>query len=168
MTGVQTCALPISSGYHFFARGFTITPLAALNFAHVDLGGYTETGAGDVNLRVKSQRYNFLQSSLGLNLARPFIYGERAIVPEVHVKWMHALVNPALSNTVAFTAAGASNFAVAGLRAAADTINVGAGLTLLSCACTANNWSLEAVYDYYARNDRYSAHQVMLRFTSRF
>ena len=164
----QNYAASVTSGYHFFARGLIITPLAALNFAHVDLGSYTETGAGDVNLRVKSQRYNFLQSSLGVNLALPFAYGERAMVPEVHVKWLHELINPAIGNTVAFTAAGSPNFAVPGLRAAADTINLGAGLTLLSCACTAKTWALEAVYDYYARNDRYSAHQVMLRFTSRF
>jgi uncharacterized protein with beta-barrel porin domain len=164
----QNYAASVTSGYHFFARGLIITPLAALNFAHVDLGRYTETGAGDINLRVKSQRYNFLQSSLGVNLALPFAYGERAVVPEVHVKWLHELINPAIGNTVAFTAAGSPNFAVPGLRAAADTINLGAGLTLLSCACTAKTWALEAVYDYYLRNDRYSAHQVMLRFASRF
>ena len=34
----QNYAASVTSGYHFFARGFTITPLAALNFAHVDLG----------------------------------------------------------------------------------------------------------------------------------
>jgi outer membrane protein OmpA-like peptidoglycan-associated protein len=52
-----------------------------------------------------------------------------------------------------------------GLKAAANTLDVGAGLTLLS---NGTIWSLEAVYDYQWRNDHYSAQQGTLKFTYRF
>jgi hypothetical protein len=59
-------------------------------------------------------------------------------------------------------------FATPGIKAAPDTLNIGTGLTLLSCACSAKTWSLEAVYDYDWRTDNYAAHQVMVKFSSRF
>ena len=59
-------------------------------------------------------------------------------------------------------------FTTPGLKNAADTLNGGLGFTFLSCACTALNWSLEAVYDFYWRADNYTAQQGMIRFTARF
>jgi len=157
-----------TTGYHFFAGGFTITPLASLQYTHMDLAGYSETGASSIDLNVQSQHYNFLESGLGVTAARPFLYQNGTYVPEVHAKWFHELVNPTMQNTAAFAVAGSPSFATPGLTTAADTFNVGAGLTFLSCACTARTWSLEAVYDFFWRSDRYAANQIMLRFTARF
>jgi uncharacterized protein with beta-barrel porin domain len=158
----------LTTGYHFFAQGFTITPLASLQYTHLNLGGYTETGAGDVNLKVKSQSYDFLESGLGVKVAHAFGYRDGTYVPEVHFKWLRELYNPTLKNTAAFTAAGSPAFTIPGLKTSDDTFNVGAGLTLLSCACTARTWALEAVYDYDWRSDRYSAHRGMLKLSARF
>jgi Autotransporter beta-domain len=52
----------MTTGYHFFNQGFTITPLASLQYTHVDLDRYTETGAGNVDLNVNSQSYDFVES----------------------------------------------------------------------------------------------------------
>jgi len=46
--------------------------------------------------------------------------------------------------------------------------DLGVGVTLLLCSRAANSWSVEAVYDYYVRNDRYSAHQAMIKFSAKF
>jgi hypothetical protein len=54
------------------------------------------------------------------------------------------------------------------VRTSDDTFNVGAGLTFLSCSCSARTWAVEAVYDYYWRTDAYSAHQAMVKVTGRF
>ncbi len=158
----------ITTGYHFFSQGFTITPLASLQYTYLDLDGYTETGAGDINLQVKSQSYNFLESGLGVQVSRPYSYRNGTYVPEVHCKWLRELHNPTLENTAAFTVAGSPSFTTPGLKTSRDTFNVGGGLTLLSFASGGKDWSLEAVYDYERRSDSYSAHQGIVKLTHRF
>jgi uncharacterized protein with beta-barrel porin domain len=158
----------ITTGYHFFSGKFTITPLASLQYTHVSLDHYTEIGAGDVDLSVDSQSYDFLESALGVKLARAFSQGDGTYVPEVHVKWLHELINPTFRNTAAFALAGSPSFVTPELAIADDTFNPGIGLTFLSCGCTARTWSLEAVYDYYLRSDNYFAQQIMAKFTPQF
>jgi len=159
----------MTTGYHFFNQGFTITPLASLQYTHVDVDSYSETGAGDVGLQVKSQNYDFLESALGVKVARPFAYAEGiAAVPEVHAKWYRELVNPSLANTAAFTASGSPFFTTPGMKAGNNALDLGAGLQFLSCQCTARTWSLEAVYDHEWRSRNYSADQGVVRFTARF
>ena len=158
----------MTTGYHFFNQGFTITPLASLQVTHVNLDNYLETGAGDIDLRVNSQSYDFLESGLGVKVAHPFGYGNGTYVPEMHFKWLRELVNPTLANTAAFAAAGSPSFTTPGFKAGADTLDLGVGFTFLSCSCTAGNWSAEAVYDHEWRSGGYSADQGMVRVTTRF
>jgi outer membrane autotransporter protein len=158
----------MTTGYHFFNQGFTITPLASLQYTHLGLDNYTETGGGDINLKVDSQSYDFLESGLGVKVAHPLRYGDATYVPEMHFKWLRELVNPVLSNTAAFSAAGSPSFTTPGLKTSEDTLNLGVGLQFLSCGCTAGTWSLEAVYDHDWGSRRYSADQGMIRFTARF
>jgi outer membrane autotransporter protein len=165
----QTYTAFVTTGYHFFPGGFTITPLASLQYTHMNLDGYTETGAAPLNLSVNSQSYDFLESALGVTAARAFSSDNGTYVPEVHFKWYHELINPRIQNTwaaLAFT--GSESFTTQGPKTAADTLNPGVGLTFLSCACTAKTWSLEGVYDYYWSANNYSANQFMIRFTGRF
>jgi len=158
-----------TTGYHFRTQGFTVTPIASLQYTHVNLDGYTETGAGDVDLKVNSQSYDFVQSGLGVKVARPFAYhDDGTVVPEVHFKWLHELYNPTLQNTATFTATGSTPFITPGINQSDDTYNIGAGFTFLSCACSARTWALEAVYNYYWTRDNYSANEGMIKFTYHF
>ena len=160
----------LTTGYHFLTDGVAITPLASLQATFIGLNAYTETGAGDLNLKINSQSYDFLESGLGVSVADYFAMSDAIDgLPELHFKWLHELVNPTLENTATLAAAGSSSLTTPGLRSAPDTLDAGAGLTLLSCAsCGARTWSVEAVYDYYWRNDDYSAQQVMLQISDRF
>jgi len=165
----QTYTAFATTGYHLFAQGFTITPLASLQYTHMNLGGYTESGVAPLNLSVNSQNYDFLESALGVKVARPFGSPNGTLVPEAHFKWFHELLNPRMQNNwSAFGITGSDSFTTKGPETAADTLNVGAGLTFLSCACTGTTWSIEGVYDFFWRSDSYIANQVMLRFTMRF
>ncbi len=154
-----------ATGYHFYLNGFTVTPLASLQYTHVDADGYTETGAGDINLKVGSQSYDFVESGLGVKVAHDFQTDDGVFVPELHFKWLHELNNPRLHNTAAFVVAGSPSFTTPGMTPADDTLDLGGGVTLLS---NGKKWSVEAVYDYQWRSDQYSAHQATLQFTYRF
>jgi hypothetical protein len=70
----------------------------------------------------------------------------------MHFKWFRELVNPTFENTAAFTAAGSPFFTTPGMKAGDNTFDLGVGLQLLSCDCTAGNWSVEAVYDHEWRS----------------
>ena len=159
----------LTAGRHIAVDDFTVTPLFSLQTSFLNLDGYTETGAGDIDLQVAAQNYTFLESGLGMSVARHFEMGEGSdLLPEIHVKWLHELLNQNLQNTASFTAAGSTSFVTSGLNAAQDTLNLGAGVTLISCACSARTWSVEAIYDYYWRNQDYSANQVTLAASYRF
>jgi uncharacterized protein with beta-barrel porin domain len=135
---------------------------------HID--GYSETGAGDIDLKVKSQDYDFLESGLGVKVERYFSSddGRTSFVPETHFNWFHELSNPDLEQTAELRTAGSSSFKTSGPETADNLFNVGGGLSLLACSCSATTWSLEAVYDYYWTNEDYSANQLTVRLTSRF
>lgn len=157
-----------TTGYNFQAQDFRITPLASLQYSRVNLGSFNETGAGDLNLNIQSRSYDFLESGLGVKIARPFVRNEISFTPEVHARWLNQLSNPTVTQTASFQVPGSGSFRTPGFTPARDTFNVGAGITLLSCNCTARVWSLEAVYDYYHRTDGYSAHQGRMRLAARF
>jgi outer membrane autotransporter protein len=157
-------------GRHFYMEDLEVTPSASLQVTHVDLGAYNETGAGDLNLNTQRQDYAFLQSTLGVNVERSYSLSDATdALPQLHLKWLHELFNPTMQQVATFAVAGSPSFTSAGLSSAADTLNVGASVTVLSCvACSVRTWSVEAAYDYYWRNDNYSAHRVMLEIADRF
>jgi uncharacterized protein with beta-barrel porin domain len=156
------------TGYHIPFQKFVVTPLGSLQYSRVNISGYAEKGAGDINLKVNSQQYDFLESGLGAKIEREFEFHGMNFVPEIHFKWLHELMNPTIAQTATFDVAGSSSFTTPGLVTDGDTYNVGAGLTLLSCGCGTRKWSLEGVYDYDWKNDGYDSHQVTLRVTHRF
>jgi outer membrane protein OmpA-like peptidoglycan-associated protein len=98
-------------------------------------------------------------------VARDFQSDSGTFVPEIHFKWLRALNNPTLKNTASFAVAGSPSFTTPGLKTADDTLDLGAGVTLLS---DGRIWAVEAAYDYQWRSDQYSAHQGMVKFTYRF
>jgi uncharacterized protein with beta-barrel porin domain len=159
-----------STGFHLSGpQEFTITPIASLQYTRMHLNGYTEKGAGDIDLKAKSQDYDFLESGLGVKVERYFRdRNGMSYVPEGHFNWFHELTNPELTQTAKYTAPGSGSFTTPALKTDDDMFNVGGGLTLLSCACSATTWSLEGVYDYDWNNSGYYANQVMVRLTSRF
>jgi len=156
------------TGYDIPADQFTVTPLASLQYTNVGIDAFQETGAGAIDLRIASQNYNFLESGLGVKVARDFDIEAGLLKPEIHAKWLHELSNPTLAQTASFTAPGSASFASPGLKTGADTLNAGASVTLYSCTCGPRSWSIEAGYDYFGRSDGYAAHQGMIKITSRF
>jgi outer membrane autotransporter protein len=164
----QDYTLHGATGYHLQAQDWRITPMASLQYSRVNLGSFQESGAGDLNLNIASRGYDFLESGLGVKVARPFSRGDMIFRPEVHARWLHQFANPNMTQTASLQVPGAASFTTPGFTAARDTLNIGAGITLLSCDCATRIWSVEAVYDYYQRTDGFTAHRGMVRLAGRF
>lgn len=151
----------VTVGRPYQVNETTITPLASLQATHIRVGSYTETGAGDANLRVESQDYNFVQSSLGVKAERVIRSGSSTYSPEVHAKWLHDFNSTTMEQEAAFTGGGAS-FNAQGIKQDRDMFNVGAGVTFLSCNCEKDAWTVKGLYDYKWNDSEYSSHQVSL------
>ena len=160
-TGQQYTGL-VSAGEHFyFNNQVTVTPLASLQASHIRVGSYTESGAGDVSLKVDSQSYNFIQSSLGVKVERVISSGNGTYSPEAHFNWLHDFKSTTMAQNVAFTGGGTA-FNVRGIEQDRELYNVGVGLTFLSCNCDKNSWTVKGLYDYKWNQSDYSSHQVSL------
>ena len=164
--GRQYTAL-VAAGWHFPVAGNVVTPLASLQASRIRVDGYAEGGAGDINLQVNSQSYNFVQSSLGVKAERVMQAGGTTFSPEVHAKWLHDFSSTTMRETAAFTGGGGT-FTVQGISQSRELFNVGAGVTLLSCNCGGAAWSVKALYDYKWNQRNYSSNQVAILGSVRF
>ena len=159
-TGQQYTGL-VTTGAYFHLNQVTITPTVSLQASHIHVGSYTETGAGDVNLRIDRQNYNFVQSGLGLKAERIIQSGNGTYSPDIHAKWLHDFNDTTMEQNATFTGGGAS-FREFGVNRDRDLYNVGAGFTFLSCNCDKNLWTVKGLYDYKWNESSYSSHQLSL------
>ncbi len=129
-----------------------VTPLAGFTYSHLELDGYTETEAQDLNLIVASQSYDKAQSALGVKLAYPTVQECGKWVPEAHFRWLYDFVGDKAATTSTFSGGG-SSFNTNGLDPEQSTYNFGAGVTFFS----KNNISVTGVYDFEFATD-YASH----------
>lgn len=159
-SGEQYSAI-VTVGKHYQVNETTITPLASLRASHYEVDSYNERGAGDVNLRVDSQSYNLVRSTLGVKAERVIHAGNRTFSPEVHAKWLHDFKSTTMEQNASF-AGGGGSFNTQGIKHDRNMLNVGAGITFLSCNCDKNSWTVKGLYDYKWNGSDYSSHMVSL------
>ncbi len=149
--GQQYTAL-IDSGYVIQHEQWEITPLASLEYSHLNIDGYTETGANALNLTVDDQSYDFLQLGLGGKLALPIKDDSGTWIPEIHARWLYDFIGDEFQATSRF-AGGGTAFTTNGLEPEQSALNAGGGLTFYSLG----NVSLSATYDFTYKED-YNSH----------
>ena len=157
-SGQQYTAM-VSAGKHFTSGDDTFTPLASLQASRVHVNGYNESGAGDVNLRVSGQTYNFVQSTVGVKAERIIRAGNGTWSPEVHAKWLHDFSSTTMLQNASFSGGGAV-FSTQGIDQDRELYNVGAGVTFLTCNCDGKTWSIKGLYDYKWNQSKFSSHQL--------
>ena len=121
----------LEGGYNFRHQGIKITPLVSLQYLHLQLQDYSESGAGALNLAADEQRYNILQSGLGAKIAYPIQKNNVQLIPELHARWLYDFVGDPQQTTAQFAGGGAS-FATRGLEPPQSSYNVGAKLNILT------------------------------------
>lgn len=138
-----------STGYNFYyGTGLTVTPLASLEFSKLNIDAYTETGANSLDLIEKGQKYNLVQSSLGLSAGYPLMYDCGTLWAEVHSNWIYDIHQYQINKTSTFSGGGPS-FNTVGVTPARNQVNVGVSATFY----TAGNLSLIASYDFNYRKN---------------
>jgi len=81
------------TGYDFRMSRFILTPSATLAYSALWVGGFTEQGAGSLNLKIASQTADSLQTGLGARLTVPLQAGSVKVVPQGYAFFQHEFAN---------------------------------------------------------------------------
>jgi len=88
----------INLGWH----GFTVRPFDAFDFITQTENGYTETGAGALNLKVDSSNAIMLRNELGVQFARCFCVGSSKWTFSPRVSWVREVRTKGSTYTAQF------------------------------------------------------------------
>jgi uncharacterized protein with beta-barrel porin domain len=112
------------TGYDLKVKGLVLTPALSLAYSRLWLDGFTESGAGALNLQVAPQDAQSLQTGVGGKIAIPIQRGSTTVVPQIYAFYQHefsqnsttldARLSQAGSTFPYQTAAPQRNFAVLG------------------------------------------------------
>jgi uncharacterized protein with beta-barrel porin domain len=81
------------AGYDLKLKPFVVTPTVSLAYTSFWLEGFTEDGAGALNLKVSSQSADSLQTGVGAKVSVPIKRGDTKIVPQVYATYQHEFSN---------------------------------------------------------------------------
>jgi len=119
----------LDSGYKFYLGDtLELTPLASVQWTHLNVPSYKETNAGALNLNVDKQNYDDLESGIGASIACPIQFGWGKLTPELHAKWLYDYIDDRMVVTSSFAGGGVS-FTSYGANPSREGLNVGGKLS---------------------------------------
>ena len=91
----------------------TMGPIAGLQYDHLDVDGFNESGANALNLSVGSQSMDSLQSRVGARMDyHLFTTAHNSAALEFHTAWQHEYLNDSRAINAGFEGSGLAPFAV--------------------------------------------------------
>jgi uncharacterized protein with beta-barrel porin domain len=81
------------TGYDYKLKRVILTPSATLAFSSLWVGGFTEQGAGALNLKVAPQSATSLQTGIGGRVTVPLKAGSVKVIPQVYAYYQHEFAN---------------------------------------------------------------------------
>jgi len=115
----------VEGGYKIEKNSFDIIPLIILDYTHLYLSSYTETGAESLNLSVDSQDYDSLRPGVGCRISRAFETEHNIITPELRFRYFYDVLGEE-QQTIASFAGGGTSFQTVGYRPARSSFDLGA------------------------------------------
>ncbi|NBV54372.1 MAG: autotransporter outer membrane beta-barrel domain-containing protein, partial [Proteobacteria bacterium] len=151
-------SVKVEAGKDMAMDGFTVTPMASLQYTHLNTDDYTETGAAGANLVVDTKSLNTLDVGLGgqVAYAMPMENGG-TLKPMLRAKYIYRAGDENMETTSRFTGGGAG-FDTKGIKTGRSSAQVGAGLLLT----TAGGVDFSVNYDADIRS-KYLGHTGQLK-----
>ena len=81
------------AGYDLKMPQVVLTPSVSLAYSRLWMEGFTESGAGSLNLKVNHQNSDSLQTGVGAKVAVPLKRNSTLIVPQFYASWQHEFSN---------------------------------------------------------------------------
>lgn len=108
-----TVMAAVQASYTFAPRAtWFVSPLAALEVAHLDRERFGERGAGQASLRYDGLRQTSVRSRLGFSSSAIATLGDARLRPHINLAWQHEYGDRALDQDAAFAAIAEQRFTV--------------------------------------------------------
>jgi outer membrane autotransporter protein len=117
----------VGSGYEFHCGGFTVGPMASLEYSYVAVSGYTETGSL-APLNIVSQNQDSLRTNVGLSASYTCKAGKVRLRPSLQASWQHEFSYSALPVEAQFASGAGGNFTVNGPHEGHESALINAGI----------------------------------------
>jgi uncharacterized protein with beta-barrel porin domain len=143
------------AGYDLKVSPLVLTPVVSLAYSGLWVDGFTERGAGALNLKVASQNATSLQTGVGAKVAAPLKRGPVTVVPQAYATFQHEFANDSRGLNASLSQSG-STFNFQTDAAKKNYASVGANLTIL----TERNFRVQLNYNAEVGRSNYTAHYV--------
>jgi uncharacterized protein YhjY with autotransporter beta-barrel domain len=146
----------LDGGYDFHHGHWTFGPTLGLQYVHLEVDGYTETGAPGANLDVSDNQTDSLRSRLGGRISYAVQDAGMIFTPHLYASWQHEFLDQSRGITSQFDGLGAGSFSVATPNPSRDSALVDVGLD----AQIDQTWTVFADYAVQAGQDNYFGQSV--------
>lgn len=104
----------LDGGYEFHSGAWTFGPTAALQYVHLDVNSFTESGAGAADLNVSGQEVDSLRSRFGGEVRYKAMWygGKVTATPHLSVSWQHEYLDSSRGISAQFDGQGLGSFSV--------------------------------------------------------
>src|SRR5581483_353705 len=108
--GGDDAVAALGVGRTFFYQDLRVLPRAEVSYFHIGQSGFTETGAGSLDLAVSPADLDALYTRVGVTVVKPVMLGDTALVPELRAAWLHNLLDNYGQFNAAFAGAPGASF----------------------------------------------------------
>jgi uncharacterized protein with beta-barrel porin domain len=119
----------LDGGYDIHQGSLTYGPLAGIQYTHLSVDGYTETGSL-ANLSVNEQDSDSLRSRLGGRVSYAFCKYGMTLTPHLDATWQHEFMDQSRGITSQFDDTGLGSFTVKTANPSRDSALADAGFDL--------------------------------------
>jgi len=143
------------AGYDLKANPLVLTPVVSLAYSGLWVDGFTERGAGALNLKVASQDATSLQTGVGAKMAAPLKRGSVRVVPQAYATFQHEFAHDRRGLNASLSQGGGTfNFQTDAAKK--NYASVGANITVL----TEKNFRVHLNYNAEVGRSNSTAHYL--------
>jgi uncharacterized protein YhjY with autotransporter beta-barrel domain len=145
----------LDGGYDFHCGSLTYGPLAGVQYTHLSVDGYNESGS-IADLSVNEQDADSLRSRLGGRVSAAFSYFGVNFKPHLDASWQHEFMDQSRGITSQFQGQGLGSFSVKTVNPSRDSALADAGMD----AELDKTWTVFTDYEVQAGQANYFGQSV--------
>ncbi len=146
----------LDGGYEFHSGKWVFGPSAGLDYVHLDVGSFSESGAGAADLNIDDEQTDSMRSKLGGELRYQLSTGGVIFNPHLSAYWQHEFLDEARGITSSMSQEGLGSFTVKTDEPSRDSALVDLGLDTQ----VSDNVTLYVDYALQAGQSNYFAQSI--------
>jgi outer membrane autotransporter protein len=124
-------AATLEGRYHFNIDDLKIEPFVSMRYSRLNIAGFRETGAGDLDLLVGRRSVDALASQAGFRFVHPLAFRAGLLIPELTAAWQHDFRLGDNPISASFRGAAQERFRVTSPDESGSALKLGGALTFI-------------------------------------